>query len=61
MIKDEYAFIEFANLRSAEEALDELNGYNLKGGRLLVEESKPRNKDSSRKGGRESSGGSSSV
>lgn len=45
MVKDEYAFIEFSSLKSAGDALEALDGHSVKGSRIVVEESKPRNND----------------
>lgn len=36
LVKEEYAFIEFASVIQADRALKELDGYNVRGGKLSV-------------------------
>ncbi|KRX04339.1 hypothetical protein PPERSA_03579 [Pseudocohnilembus persalinus] len=52
LIKDEFSFIEFANIYDAEKALQELDGTKIKGQRILVQESKPRNQQEAIKQGK---------
>jgi len=42
MIKDDYAFVEYANANSACEALKEMNGKEFKGTKMVVEEARPK-------------------
>jgi len=42
LMKDDFAFVEFANLQSAAKALLEMNGAKLGGSKIMVEEAKPR-------------------
>lgn len=45
MFKEDYGFIEYENLEDAAVAMHELDGFEVRGGRMVVEESKPRQND----------------
>ena len=40
--KDDYAFIEFATLDGANNSIKNMNGYNINGSRILVEQARPK-------------------
>lgn len=44
-MKDDYSFIEFANIPAASRALVELNGSRVAGSKIVVEEAKPKDGD----------------
>jgi len=45
LMKDDFAFLEFANSKQAQNALKELNGYSIGGSRLVVEAARPKEED----------------
>ena len=47
MMKDDFAFIEYAHIHSASKALAELNGGRLAGQKIQVEEARPKDGDTS--------------
>ena len=42
LMKEDYAFIEYANTGAAARALTELNGARISGSKIVVEEAKPK-------------------
>jgi len=46
MMKDDFAFVEYAHMHSAAKALNELNGTKLGGQRIQVEEARPKEGES---------------
>lgn len=46
MMKDDFAFVEYAHMHSAAKALNELNGARLGGQKIQVEEARPKEGDS---------------
>lgn len=45
-MKDDFAFVEYANVKSASEAIKEMRNYELNGQRLMVEEARPKEYES---------------
>ena len=45
MMKDDFAFVEYAHIHSAAKALNELNGFKLGSNKIQVEEARPKEGD----------------